>query len=74
MAQPGCWGELCEFTGSRNKSDATPGRCTNSGGYLATAEIEEILTLQGGESFHDPRSNSDILLYNGELFLMTLTF
>ncbi|KAM7214753.1 hypothetical protein V8F06_009825 [Rhypophila decipiens] len=43
MAQSGCWGPGCTFTGDRLTSHATPGRCTGQGGYLADAEILEII-------------------------------
>lgn len=66
MARDGCWGPLCEFTGSRTKSDAKPGRCTKTGGYLAYAEIIEILKRgDGARTFFDANSNSDIMLYKG---------
>jgi hypothetical protein len=67
MAQDGCWGPMCEFTGSKTQSDATPGRCTKTPGYLAVAEINEIIKLFGGDTqmFHDHESNTDVLLYEG---------
>ncbi|KAF2421787.1 glycoside hydrolase family 18 protein [Tothia fuscella] len=67
LAKSSCWGPLCDFTGSRERSDANPGRCTNTGGYIAYAEIVEI--LKGGDgvlSFHDTGSNSDVLVYKGD--------
>ncbi|KAK4156324.1 hypothetical protein C8A00DRAFT_41196 [Chaetomidium leptoderma] len=68
MAQDGCWGPLCDFTGSRTRSDATPGRCTKTSGYLAVAEINEIIKRSAGDVlyFYDAASNSDILLHNGD--------
>lgn len=67
MATDGCWEPMCEFTGTRTKSDATPGRCTGEGGYIALAELNEILGRSvGAQSFHDSASNSDIILYNGD--------
>lgn len=66
LSKEGCWGPTCDFTGSRTQSDAKPGRCTNTGGYLAYAEITElIMNAEGLRMFHDGKSNSDILLYNG---------
>ncbi|KAK5654618.1 hypothetical protein OQA88_6939 [Cercophora sp. LCS_1] len=76
MAQAGCWGPGCTFTGTRLESHATPGRCTGTGGYLADAEIAEIISggthhtkRQSGSgrvaaSFLDTSSNSDILVYD----------
>lgn len=67
MAREGCWGPMCEFTGSRIESNARPGRCTATGGYLANAEIHEIRKYGDGvRSFRDPSSDSDILLYGGD--------
>ncbi|KAL8333671.1 hypothetical protein RB593_003384 [Gaeumannomyces tritici] len=74
MAEPGCWGPSCKFTGDRENSDATPGRCTGQAGYIADAEINEIIRSgssldkrSGGRvvtHFIDPSSNSDILVYD----------
>ncbi|KAK2601575.1 hypothetical protein QQS21_004893 [Conoideocrella luteorostrata] len=68
MAQDGCWGPLCDFTGSRTSSDAKPGRCTKTGGYISYAEINEIIKRGGSEVrvFHDGESNSDIMLNQGD--------
>ncbi|KAF2132617.1 carbohydrate-binding module family 24 protein [Dothidotthia symphoricarpi CBS 119687] len=67
MATDGCWQPMCEFTGSRTKSDATPGRCTGESGYISLAEINEVLGRNvGARIFHDGASNSDIILYNGD--------
>ncbi|KAK2616534.1 hypothetical protein QQS21_000577 [Conoideocrella luteorostrata] len=67
MASNGCWGPTCDFTGSRTQSDAKPGRCTKTGGYIAYAEILEI--LKKGDDvkvFHDGDSNTDVMLYEGD--------
>ncbi|KAF2729337.1 glycoside hydrolase family 18 protein [Polyplosphaeria fusca] len=67
MAQDGCWGPMCEFTGSRTHSDAAPGRCTNEGGYISLAEINEIIGKNSGaQLMHDGGSNTDVLLYKGD--------
>jgi hypothetical protein len=67
MASDGCWGPMCDFTGSKTHSDARPGRCTNAGGYLAYAEIAEIQgSGEGAKTFHDDASSSDIMLYKGD--------
>ncbi|OLN96797.1 Killer toxin subunits alpha/beta 2 [Colletotrichum chlorophyti] len=72
MAEPGCWGPGCKFTGDRLTSYATPGRCTGTAGYIADAEIKEIINGGSGlkrqnrvvKSFLDASSNSDILVYD----------
>ncbi|KXX78980.1 Killer toxin subunits alpha/beta [Madurella mycetomatis] len=66
MAQPGCWGPNCLFTGDRMTSNAKKGVCTGVSGYLANAEIYEIMqnSARVVRSFVDPTSNSDILVYD----------
>lgn len=72
MAEPGCWGPTCKFTGDRETSFATPGRCTDTGGYIADAEIKEIINggvkRQGRVVTHflETSSNSDILVYDND--------
>ncbi|EZF93084.1 hypothetical protein H113_06103 [Trichophyton rubrum MR1459] len=67
MVQDGCWGPLCEFTGSRTQSDAQPGRCTKTAGYISFAEINEIIKRGDGVNvFHDDASNTDVMLYKGD--------
>ncbi|KAH8901476.1 class V chitinase Chi100 [Thozetella sp. PMI_491] len=66
MAVDGCWGPLCDFTGSRTQSDAKPGRCTETGGYISNAEINDIAQTGQGQQFHDGESNTDVLLYQGD--------
>jgi hypothetical protein len=65
MAQDGCWGPLCEFTGTKQISDANPGRCTNTSGYLAYAEINELIGTSGSKQIYDANSDTDVLLYKG---------
>lgn len=38
MADPSCTGPMCTYTGA-----ATPGRCTQTGGYISNAEINELI-------------------------------
>jgi hypothetical protein len=63
---------MCDFTGAKTRSDAAPGRCTKTSGYLAFAEINEIIKRSGGDnfdSFYDLASETDVLLYNGWFFV-----
>ncbi|KAJ6448584.1 hypothetical protein C8R45DRAFT_1224651 [Mycena sanguinolenta] len=62
MTTAGCTGPLCTFTGPL--SGATPGPCTNTAGYIANAEIDQIIANGGVQTFHDDESDSDILVYN----------
>lgn len=81
MAEKGCVGEMCRFTGSRNTSEAQKGYCTNTAGYIANAEIREILwQAKGSENrgymtvaYHDRASNSDILVYNNMEWVAYMT-
>jgi GH18 family chitinase len=68
----GCTGPNCHFTGTNRESWALPRRCTGEPGYLANAEIREILYLAGDpetgpmvQAWHDHGSNSDIMVYHG---------
>ncbi|KAK7917892.1 hypothetical protein PG985_009766 [Apiospora marii] len=66
MATAGCTGPACLYTGSSSQSDATPGRCTNTGGYLANAEINEIMAdkSRSVQSWHDDETASDYMVYD----------
>jgi hypothetical protein len=66
MAEEGCSTEQCTYTGSQTASDATPGRCTNQAGYIANAEIQEILNdpSRVTSSYVDQGSDSNILVYD----------
>ncbi|KAL4811649.1 glycoside hydrolase superfamily [Aspergillus spinulosporus] len=66
MAQAGCYGPDCTFTGDRLNSNAKKGRCTGTAGYIADAEIAEILADESRvvRHFVDSSSNSDILVYD----------
>ncbi|KAI0173812.1 hypothetical protein BJ166DRAFT_129538 [Pestalotiopsis sp. NC0098] len=66
MAAAGCWGRECLFAGSRTGSDATKGVCTGTAGYIADAEIAEIMedSSRVVKSFVDSIRNSDILVYD----------
>ena len=65
MTTPGCTGVDCTYSGSRTVSGARPGRCTGTGGYLADAEIKEI--IENGANINtwvDEDSDSNILVYD----------
>ncbi|KAH8896256.1 hypothetical protein GQ53DRAFT_713976 [Thozetella sp. PMI_491] len=65
MTTAGCTGPMCTFQGDRETSYAAPGMCTETSGYIANAEINEIIqTYPNVKSFHDGESNSDILVYD----------
>ncbi|CAK7233354.1 hypothetical protein SCUCBS95973_008566 [Sporothrix curviconia] len=79
MTEAGCDTAECQFTGLASVSDATPGPCTNTAGFLSDAEIKAIIagTSESGSagggpsntvttSYVDACSNSNILVYNGD--------
>ncbi|CAI6236404.1 unnamed protein product [Periconia digitata] len=63
MEKAGCDSEMCKFTGSSISSDAYKGRCTNSAGYLANAEILEIIQ-NGNVQKQYVKEGSNILVFN----------
>ncbi|KAH9231439.1 glycoside hydrolase family 18 protein [Colletotrichum gloeosporioides 23] len=64
MVDPSCTGPNCQFTGDRATSYARKGRCTQTGGYIANAELSEI----GGRTWTDAESNSKIMV-DGDLWV-----
>ncbi|KAI6754849.1 hypothetical protein HG530_012601 [Fusarium avenaceum] len=66
LASPGCYGPDCFYTGSKIHSDAKKGKCTGQAGYIADAEIDEILKDKSRVVKHyvDSTSHSDILIYD----------
>jgi hypothetical protein len=47
MEQTGCDLENCKFTGDNCTSNAAPGRCTGTSGYISNAEIKESIATAG---------------------------
>ncbi|KAL4905791.1 hypothetical protein BDW74DRAFT_184860 [Aspergillus multicolor] len=67
MAEEGCTGPTCGFTGDRYNSDAQKGSCTATAGYISNAEINRLLTLGDNvKSWHDGASNSDIMEFTDD--------
>ncbi|KAL3952701.1 hypothetical protein ACCO45_012644 [Purpureocillium lilacinum] len=63
MAEAGCTGPTCKFTGSPRVSNAAKGRCTDTAGYISNAEIGEIIT--GGKVTKQwKEAGSNLLVYN----------
>ncbi|KAJ5745883.1 glycoside hydrolase [Penicillium odoratum] len=63
MSTAGCTGPDCTYTGP--DSGATPGRCTQTAGYISNAEIDEIISTNPSvEILFDDDSDSDIIVYN----------
>jgi hypothetical protein len=68
MADANCWGPDCLYTGDRLGSNAKKGKCTGTAGYLADAEIAEIMkdSSRVVKSYVDTTSNSDVLIYDND--------
>lgn len=76
MAQPGCYGPGCEYTGSNGQSNAKKGRCTDTSGYISNAEIGEIIKNGSGrvnQDFIDKSSHSNILVYDNTEWVSYMT-
>jgi GH18 family chitinase len=74
MADEGCWGPNCFYTGGRGSSDATKGKCTDTAGYIADAEILDIIKdrKRSGrviKDFVDSGSHSNILIYDNNQWI-----
>ncbi|THC95866.1 hypothetical protein EYZ11_004644 [Aspergillus tanneri] len=59
-------GPDCVYTGDRLNSNAKKGKCTGTAGYLADAEIAEIIkdSCRVVKSYVDTTSNGDVLIYD----------
>ncbi|KAJ5577072.1 Glycoside hydrolase superfamily [Penicillium sp. DV-2018c] len=63
MTQEGCSGPMCTYTGP--ESGARKGRCTDTAGYIGTAEIMEIISTNPDHNLtFDEDSKSSILVYD----------
>ncbi|KAJ6783597.1 hypothetical protein PWT90_10948 [Aphanocladium album] len=61
MLTSGCTGPMCTFAGPQ--SQAKPGRCTGTAGYISQNEIDYVLRNNpSAQKTHDAESNSDILV------------
>ncbi|KAF1841659.1 glycoside hydrolase family 18 protein [Cucurbitaria berberidis CBS 394.84] len=68
MSDSTCYTELCTFTGP--ESDATPGMCTGTKGYISNWEIRRILgdpSIQKQE--YQTEEAGDILVYNSDQWI-----
>ncbi|KAL4999217.1 hypothetical protein BDV10DRAFT_184626 [Aspergillus recurvatus] len=67
MAEAGCTGPDCFYVStSDGASAAKPGRCTNTAGYIADAEIKEIISRAGDsvKTWYDNETASDYMVYD----------
>jgi chitinase len=58
----GCTGPMCKWA----KDGIQPGRCTGTSGYLADAEIQEIIATKDGKASYDKDSASNIMTYGDQ--------
>ncbi|KAH7028766.1 uncharacterized protein B0I36DRAFT_349766 [Microdochium trichocladiopsis] len=68
MKDPNCTGVDCLFTGSNTASEAHPGSCTRTRGYISDAEIANIIAAdETGRvtTWLDQRSASNIMTWDG---------
>ncbi|KAH8885958.1 glycoside hydrolase family 18 protein [Thozetella sp. PMI_491] len=67
MAEAGCYGADCLYTGTAAQSDAQKGLCTNTAGYISDAEINDIVINNASrinQNFLDAESHSRIVVYD----------
>ncbi len=67
MADGACYGPHCFYTGTPSQSDAVPGPCTGTGGYISNAELDAIMATPGRVQLNylDASSHSNIMVYDG---------
>ena len=67
MVDSSCTGVTCKFTGSPKLSNAEPGMCTDTSGYIADAEIQALIEAEDSDvkTWFDDASDSNIMTWNG---------
>jgi chitinase len=65
MVDSSCTGVMCKFSGSPKISNADPGYCTDTPGYISNAEIAELSENDEVQKWFDVESSSNILTFNG---------
>lgn len=60
MTDSSCYTAECTYV----DDSATPGRCTNTSGYISDAEIKELADGDDATSYFDDDSQTDILVYD----------
>ncbi|KAH7152614.1 hypothetical protein EDB81DRAFT_789377 [Dactylonectria macrodidyma] len=71
MSDPECTGPTCTFTGSNTQSDAEPGECTATGGYIADAELRAMIAAEElnedgiVKTWYDEETDSDMMTWKG---------
>ncbi|KAH6679952.1 killer toxin subunits alpha/beta [Plectosphaerella plurivora] len=73
MSDSSCRGPECTFLGDRSNSPAKPGRCTGTGGYLANAEIDEIINGGGAVKLWGDDDDTNFVVYEGTEWVAYMT-
>ncbi|KAK9415412.1 putative chitinase [Seiridium unicorne] len=77
MAEAGCTGPLCTFTANAdNSSQAMPGECTVTPGYISNAEILDILSANvssGVQSWYDEKTDSNYAVWDDTEWVAYMT-
>lgn len=74
MSHEGCDGPDCTYEGDRLHSQAAPGICTNTSGYISHAEIVRIIDRDSSAKvWHDGASNSDMVVYDDTEWVAYMT-
>ncbi|KAI1465659.1 glycoside hydrolase family 18 protein [Daldinia caldariorum] len=65
MADPNCSGPMCTFLGTNISSEAKPGKCTLTKGYISNAEINSIMRDKPeSKTWHDDQVDADFIIYD----------
>ncbi|KAK6953668.1 hypothetical protein Daesc_005973 [Daldinia eschscholtzii] len=65
MADPNCSGPMCTFLGSNTSSQAEPGECTLTAGYISNAEINSIINKKPeSRTWYDSEVDADFIVYD----------
>ncbi|CAK7209595.1 hypothetical protein SCUCBS95973_000493 [Sporothrix curviconia] len=65
MADAGCVGSMCQYTGGYGASTAQPGACTETAGYIGNAEIADYVygNQSGTQTWYDAASDSSFTVF-----------
>ncbi|KAF2445208.1 glycoside hydrolase family 18 protein [Karstenula rhodostoma CBS 690.94] len=72
MESAGCDNDNCKFTGSPRVSNAYKDRCTDTGGYISNAEIEEIINTSNVNK-NWTKEGSNMLVFNDTEWVAYIT-
>jgi chitinase len=77
MAQAGCTGPMCQFTANAdNSSQAEPGECTATAGYISNAEINNLVNANvssGAKTWYDSVTDSNYAVWDNTQWVSYMT-